>query len=326
MFVRNRLVRVLSASFCLIVLGAQSCLAEKLTPPKTWWPDPSTGLMWTGRTPERPGIPLPIMEWKDAEKYCTSLQLGGYSGWRLPTVDELKAITYMQHFDAQPSQLGQCSSFSRDQCTFGPWPAMDALEFKGGITVPAPLSVWSSTMNGNDQAFVVTPVGNWGIGWVHDSASGVYSMKMTKSESNLFSGDTPRLDGSVLCARPMEADLLQIAKDAQANHPVPDVLTLKAYVPLNKARLAYQAGQFEESIAQAKNAFLIKPKFAPAYWAIGISYGRLGQWDLAITNLEAALKIDKGYGDAKDALKWAKDSQKAAKTGGRIKAQSPEWN
>jgi hypothetical protein len=44
-----------------------------------------------------------------------------------------------------------------------------------------------------------------------------------------------------------------------------------------------------------------------------------GQWDLAITNLEIALKIDKDYGDAKDSLKWAKDGQKAAKTGGRIK-------
>jgi tetratricopeptide (TPR) repeat protein len=124
----------------------------------------------------------------------------------------------------------------------------------------------------------------------------------------------------------MEPDLLQIAKDAQPNRPVPDVLTLKAYIPLNKARQSYQAGQYQESINQAKNALLVKPDFVPAYWAIGISYGRSGQWDLAITNLETALKIDKDYGDAKDALKWATESQKAAKSGGRIKALDPQWN
>jgi len=132
--------------------------------------------------------------------------------------------------------------------------------------------------------------------------------------------------GTATCARPMEADLLQLAKGAQVNAPVPGILTLKAYVPLNKARLAYQAGQYQESINQAKNALLVKPDFAPAYWAVGISYGMMGQWDLAITNLETALKIDKDYGDAKYALKWAKDRQKAARTGGKTKVLTLQWN
>jgi hypothetical protein len=47
---------------------------------------------------------------------------------------------------------------------------------------------------------------------------------------------------------------------------------------------------------------------------------------LAITNLEAALKIDKDYGAAKDALKWAKEGQSAAKKGKCPKAQNPQWN
>jgi tetratricopeptide (TPR) repeat protein len=124
----------------------------------------------------------------------------------------------------------------------------------------------------------------------------------------------------------MEADLLQIAKDAQVNSPVQDLQTLKANVPLNQARQAYQAGQFQESIDQAKIALGLKPNLAPAYWGRGISYGMLGQWDLSISNLEAALKIDKGYSDAKDSLKWAKEGQKAAKKGDGSKAQSPQWN
>jgi hypothetical protein len=52
----------------------------------------------------------------------------------------------------------------------------------------------------------------------------------------------------------------------------------------------------------------------------------LGQWDLAIINLQAALKIDKGYQDAKNALKWAEEGLKAAKSGGIPKAQAPDWN
>jgi tetratricopeptide (TPR) repeat protein len=124
----------------------------------------------------------------------------------------------------------------------------------------------------------------------------------------------------------MEADLAQVAKDAQVDHPVQDVLTLKAYGPLNKARQAYQIGQYQESIAQAKNALLVKPDFAPAYWAMGISYGSMRQWDEAIANLGAALKLDKRYSDARDSLKWAKQGQSAAKKGKSPKLQSPEWN
>jgi tetratricopeptide (TPR) repeat protein len=143
---------------------------------------------------------------------------------------------------------------------------------------------------------------------------------------NHFTGKMSTRWAGALCTRPMEAGLLQIAKEAQVRGPVSDLFTLKANVPLTNARIAYQDGQYQESVAQAKNALLVKPDFAPAYWALGISYGMSGQWNLAITNLEAALKIDKNYGDAKDALKWAQQGQKAAKDGKSPKAQNPQWN
>lgn len=118
-----------------------------------------------------------------------------------------------------------------------------------------------------------------------------------------------------LCVRPIDPDLLQIAKDAQVDVPVPDRQTLKAYVPLNKARLAYEAGPYQDAITQARNALSMKPRLLTAYWGIGISYGMLGQWDLAIANLNSAYKLDKMRGDVYSTLQWAKASKKAAKKG-----------
>jgi len=68
---------------------------------------------------------------------------------------------------------------------------------------------------------------------------------------------------------------------------------------------------------QAQAALTIEPNLADAYWAIGISYGRLGQWDEAISNLQTALKINKNDGDAKSAL--------TAKDGGKVKESAPVW-
>ena len=116
-----------------------------------------------------------------------------------------------------------------------------------------------------------------------------------------------------ICVRSMEPDLLQVAKTAEPYLPVPDVQILKNYIPLNKARLAYQAGNYQESITQAQIAISLKADPATAYWGIGISYGMLGQWDQAISNLQSALAINKNSNDAKTAMKWAQDGLKAAK-------------
>jgi hypothetical protein len=127
------------------------------------------------------------------------------------------------------------------------------------------------------------------------------------------------------CVRRMEPDLLQIAKAAEVDHPVPDIQTLQTFIPLNKARLAYQAGNYQESIAQAQIAISLKADPAVAYWGIGISYGRLGQWDQAIANLQTALSIDKTAYEVQTALKWARDGLKAAKKGKQPKEPSPTW-
>ena len=32
------------------------------------------------------------VDWNNAEKYCTDLELGGRANWRLPTIEELEAL------------------------------------------------------------------------------------------------------------------------------------------------------------------------------------------------------------------------------------------
>jgi hypothetical protein len=333
--IRKRLTRKTLVLLCLVACGAQFSLAETFTPPKTWWPDPKTGLMWTGQTPQKRGIGNPTMNWKDANGYCASLKIGDFYGWRLPTLDELLAITVYPQVSGipEPSITLNCC---HGNLGYTEWesameaqsrPSHQTMAFKGGISVNFPLSIWSSTRVGDEQAYVVTPAGNWGDKYDYFARGGkVLPVNMAEDHANLLGLHAPPTYVSALCTRPMEAEILQIAKDAQADRPVPDVLTLKADIPLAKARMNYRIRRYHESIIQARNAILIKPDFAPAYWAIGISYGRMGQWDLAIANIETALKIDKGFDDAKDSLKWAKAGRKAAKSGDSLRVQGPLWN
>ena len=51
------------------------------------WSDSSTALMWA-RSDNASGV-----TWQQAADYCHDLSLGGQTGWRLPTIDELQALT-----------------------------------------------------------------------------------------------------------------------------------------------------------------------------------------------------------------------------------------
>jgi hypothetical protein len=50
------------------------------------WTDPATRLMWVK---EDNGSDV---NWQKAGNYCRNLRLGGYSDWRLPSIDELSGI------------------------------------------------------------------------------------------------------------------------------------------------------------------------------------------------------------------------------------------
>ena len=249
------------------------------------------------------------MNWDDAGTYCSSLTLGGFSGWRLPTLAEMRSEEYLY-----PVTNTDKDGFDQ---------TVDYLGFKGNVQTSQATRIWTSSAAGDQQYFSVFmgPPDVFGILF-----KGQWKAALNPDRSEAHERVSKVSDrNAVLCVRPIDADILQLAQDARVSHPVPDLLTLKANVPLNKARQAYQTRDYQTAISQAQSALAIKPDLPDAYWGIGISYGMLGQWDRAIANLEFALKIDKGYGDAKDSLQWAKANQKAAKHGKTDKDKPPVW-
>ena len=312
--------------FCLTVSVARCCFAQEWTKdPTTWWPDPATGLMWTGQA-HGSSHPNPKLQsgtsvlgrnglnWAQAKDYCSALRVGALTGWRMPSLDEFKAITEARdtsvtsdRYYGEPRDLAAMDDLN----AMGRW---EIFYFKGEVNTFGDMMIWTSTLSQTD------PQSAWlvevGLPWQvqKHSSPRIYTAEM----SHAFMG--------AVCVRPMEPDLLAVAKQAAVDHPVPDVQTLQAFIPLNKARLAYQAGSYQESITQAQIALSLRADPARANWGIGISYGRLGQWDQAITSLQSALAINKNFADAETALKWAKDGLKAAKKGKLPKEPNPIWN
>jgi hypothetical protein len=68
---------------------------------KDSWTDPSTGLTWAARDNGKD------VNWKGAVQYCRTLPIGGYSDWRLATLDELKGI-----YDENASSPGRAGKRS----------------------------------------------------------------------------------------------------------------------------------------------------------------------------------------------------------------------
>jgi hypothetical protein len=335
-------VRAVLAFLCLTVFRTQCCPAQEWSnKPTTWWPDPSTSLMWAGQIVAlRPsaGSNIPLWggaNWQQANDYCAALQSSSFAGWRLPTLDEVKDAVELIRVVPAPVCIsadvrnGSCRDNDRV-----PGTKYSALYLRGGINTSGPnRTIWTATLSQNDSksAWIV------GLASIPDDyvklemieASSFQTAWLDEIKSippPLSTAELTRVDSVVLCVRLMEPNLLPAAKAAEVNHPVPDLQTLEAFIPLNKARLACQSGNYQESINQAQLAVSSKADPATAYWGIGISYGRLGQWDQAVSNLQSALAIDKNYRDAETALKWAKDGLKAAKKGKQPKEPSPKWN
>jgi tetratricopeptide (TPR) repeat protein len=282
------------------------------------------------------------LNWQKANDYCGSLLVGGLSGWRLPTLDEVEGAVEIIRVSPNPvcpsadvATHGGC----RDQ-ELAPGAKYSGLALKGRIDLfNQSMTIWTATpyRTGSTSAWTVglTPIPNSFVSlaeMTRESLSQTESNSAWESElksvqwTPLSTTEMTEAYMGVVCVRPMESNLLQTAKAAQVDHPVPDIQTLQTFIPLNKSRLAYQAGNYQESIAQAKIAISLQADPAVAYWGIGISYGRLGQWDQAIANLQTALSIDKNAYEVQTALKWAKDGLKAAKKGKQPKEPSPTWN
>jgi hypothetical protein len=66
--------------------SAQKLVKIPLSDMAPTWTDPTTALMWPRK--DNGGD----VTWQQAANYCQNLSLGGYTGWRLPTIDELQGI------------------------------------------------------------------------------------------------------------------------------------------------------------------------------------------------------------------------------------------
>ncbi len=50
------------------------------------WTDPATGLMWAGKDNGS------NLTWAEANSYCSSLKIAGYTNWKLPSINEFSGI------------------------------------------------------------------------------------------------------------------------------------------------------------------------------------------------------------------------------------------
>jgi Protein of unknown function (DUF1566) len=66
--------------------SAQKLVKIPLSDMAPTWTDPTTALMWPRK--DNGGD----VTWQQAANYCQNLSLGGYTGWRLPTIDESAGI------------------------------------------------------------------------------------------------------------------------------------------------------------------------------------------------------------------------------------------
>lgn len=347
-----RLFVIVSVAIAMLFFAEFAPAAKDTDVPTTWWPDPATGLMWTGSIHGQ-GMSLRNLTggitYDQAAQYCSSLRLGGYSDWRLPTLEEVQgASQVMRLLETIPVQRELDFWHQR------------VLTEPGGVAAlfdrliqPIPPDLPPEDIGHNGQKLksflAYYPKGTksvWRLGdWVWTSTPPAGSDPTDADSAVTFHFGVP-IDGNdgpaaaviflqkskaepqAECVRAMEPELAQIAAEAGPVPPVSDVETLRKYIPFNKARLAYQAGNYQETIADAQETLQGLPNWRRAYWAMGIAYARLGQWDEAIANLKKANGPKIGWsGDAiiVASLNWAEDSRKALKSGKPVTEKMPEW-
>jgi hypothetical protein len=110
--------------------GPENQSRAEETQARSFWVDPSTGLMWAGRDNGRD------LTWKNAVKYCRDLRLAGNSDWRLASLEELRGI-----YDKDANAPGLMGPSGKG--TASTW------HVKGGLFLTG--NQWSSTQKNDDR-------------------------------------------------------------------------------------------------------------------------------------------------------------------------------
>jgi tetratricopeptide (TPR) repeat protein len=109
--------------------------------------------------------------------------------------------------------------------------------------------------------------------------------------------------GDAARARSLAAQTLRIESgDSSAKAILTGPTAQSADQLINASLFQYRSGNYAACIASAKQALALNPKSALAYNNIGAAYAAMRQWDLAIQNEQAALRIDSGLEIAKNNL------------------------
>ncbi len=145
----------------LCVRPAAGSAAAQSVPSGAVWTDSATGLMWQ-RSDSGDNNDL---TWQQATDYCRNSGVGGYSGWRLPTVDELLGI----YDTTQSVQYQCCSNHGGNSGT---------LHVKGGIQMTG--EQWTSSED--------------------DSGNGAYRIWMSDSSHSVWT-KTEAFEGRGICVR-----------------------------------------------------------------------------------------------------------------------------
>jgi hypothetical protein len=86
------------------------------------------------------------VNWRTATKYCRDLRFGGFSNWRLATIDELQGI-----YDSTAQAPGRGGRHAEVPLTF---------HIKGSLFLTG--DPWSSTQRSDDRGRLI------GFGWFFD--------------------------------------------------------------------------------------------------------------------------------------------------------------
>jgi hypothetical protein len=90
---------------------------------------------------------------------------------------------------------------------------------------------------------------------------------------------------------------------------------IQAQQAVSVSQTASQVGNYPGALDFAKQALALDPGSADALDALGVAEGHLGQWADAVTQIEAALKVNGKNAGYKADLKWAKKG--LAQSGGK---------